>query len=88
MATVADKTRWYTELDSIVAMQRQFRQEYQRNPLNAKTIRVWKHNFLETGSVAKKHGGADKVYQMTICSALPKYFKEHQVNPFKEPLRD
>ena len=55
MATVAEKSRvvwWYAE--------RRFRREYQRDPPNAKTIRVWKHNFLETGSVAKKHGGGRK----------------------------
>ena len=63
MATVAEKARvvwWYAELGSIVAVQRRFRREYQRDPPNAKTIRVWKHNFLETGSVAKKHGGGRK----------------------------
>ncbi|PSN39320.1 hypothetical protein C0J52_23596, partial [Blattella germanica] len=44
----------------VVAVQRRFRQEYQIDPPNAKKIRVWKHNFLETGSVPKKHGGGRK----------------------------
>ena len=63
MATVAERAHvvwWYAELGSIVVVQRRFRQEYQRDHPNAKTILVWKHNFLETGSVAKKHGGGRK----------------------------
>jgi hypothetical protein len=60
MATNAEKVQtvgWYAELGSIIAVQRRFRAEYYRDPPDVKRIKEWKAAFLETESVAKRHGG-------------------------------
>jgi hypothetical protein len=60
MATNAENAQavwWYAESGSIIAVQRRFRAEYYRDPPDHKRINEWKAAFLETGSVAKRHGG-------------------------------
>jgi hypothetical protein len=60
MVTNAEKAQtvwWYAELGSIIGVQRRFRAEYYRNPLDDERVKEWKAAFLETGSVAKRHDG-------------------------------
>jgi hypothetical protein len=59
MATNAERAQtvwWYAELGSTFAVERRFRTEYYRDPPDDKRIKEWKAEFLETGSVAKRHG--------------------------------
>ena len=50
----AQSVLWYHETKSPVSVQRKFRNEYRRDPLNVKTIKGWYKKFIETESVADR----------------------------------
>ncbi|KAJ8870641.1 hypothetical protein PR048_029664 [Dryococelus australis] len=49
------------EFKSIVMVQREFRRVYNKAAPEAKRIRAWHTQFLNTGSVVKRHGGGRRV---------------------------
>lgn len=64
MASVQEKAQvvvWYSDFKSIVMVQREFRRVYGKAAPDAKRIKAWHSQFLDTGSVIKRHGGGRRV---------------------------
>ena len=51
---------WYAETKSPIAVQRNFRRDFQRDPPDVQTIKAWYDKFLATGSVNRQPGSGRK----------------------------
>jgi hypothetical protein len=60
MASAQEKAQavvWLSEFKSIVRVQREFRQVYQKAAPVAKRLKIWHNKVLEIGSILKGHRG-------------------------------
>lgn len=64
MLSIQEKAQavlWYAEFKSIIKVQREFRRVYNKAAPDSKRIKAWHTQFLNTGSVEKRHGGGRRV---------------------------